>query len=434
MLNSFKPGKVSFTRTTCWLGIGLVLVSLVSEVPSSQNSASAQSAAKEPSAQAAFFGYLQRLDCSRAILSILPLFAHDTKQPLKEPNAKRALARDLNFIGRAFQLDENEIAAVQVLSIAHQLDPTNVSVTAHLLDNLSRTGRIEEADRLANVVSPQAAQNATVAQALALHEIRKNNIPAARTILETLPQNNRLPGIEGAIVLRARTLLKLGFAKNVAQLFRQAAKLTSSEYNRQLWLASAEIIEGKNDARIEHTRRAGTALPNDPVWHTELGIALGHSKPDEAFAEHDKALQCPRLTSRAFYTMAAFLNGQSRSEEAIACVKYLLRLRPRSSEANFQLAKCGRKAKQSKEAIAAYMRVLELNPFTAPARIDLAEIYSGLHQDDLALAQLKLAVKYSPNSLEVWKSLGTYYRRHNQNDKALAAFQSALSLTPKPRI
>lgn len=59
--------------------------------------------------------------------------------------SKAAKAKIFLLIGRSFQTDENERAAVQAFSIAHALNPDEQVITAYLAYSLVRAGRRADA-------------------------------------------------------------------------------------------------------------------------------------------------------------------------------------------------------------------------------------------------------------------------------------------------
>jgi tetratricopeptide (TPR) repeat protein len=382
--------------------------------------------------QAKSFACLQKLDCSGTILNILPLFAHDARQPLRDKQHARHFVRDLLFIAIALQLDENEIAAAQILSMAHFLDPQNLTVTAYLADSLSRTGRMEQATKLFESLAPKAKDDSTITRMLALNEIRKTNYLGAKKLIQALPRNTRFSGDDRLAVIEARSDLRMGLTKATSEGFRHAAKLADSEYCRLLWLGVAAAIEDKDDLRIEYITQAGAILPADPLWRNDLAAALSKKNGEEAFDQQEKAVKSLRMFSRSFYTMANMLQAKSQPDQAVSCVEYVLLRRPRSSEAHFALGRLERARKNKDRTLSVYSEGLALNPFAGYAHLELASYYGELGMDALALEQVRQATHYCPNYLSSWRTLGDYMLKQKKFDESTQAYNRALTVIPQP--
>jgi tetratricopeptide (TPR) repeat protein len=382
--------------------------------------------------QARSFASLEKLDCSRTILDILPLYAHDVRQPLREKRRAKHFVRDLLFIGIALQLDENEIAAAQVFSTAHFLEPDNIVVTAYLADSFSRSGRMEEATKLFAELTAKAKDDPTITRMRALNEIRKTNYLGAKNLIRALPKTGRFKGDDRLAVIEARSSLRMGLNKTTSDGFRQAAKLTSSEYCRLLWLGVAAAIEDKDAERIDYVTKAGAILPADPLWRNDLAAALSKKNNDGAFDQQEKAVKSLRMFSRSFYTFANMLLAESKTDQAVSCLEYVLLRRPRSAEAHFALARLERARKNKEKTLSLYSEGLALNPFAGYPRLELASYYTELGMDAQALEQVRQATTYCPNYLSTWRTLGDYMLKQKKFDESTKAYAHALTVIPQP--
>jgi tetratricopeptide (TPR) repeat protein len=400
----------------------------------------AASASSLPNCQKEAFNDLQQMDARKAILDIIPLYAHDIRLPLSETSNAKKAARDLAFIGRALLLDENEIAAVSVLSMAHRLAPDDLAITAALIDNCSRAGYPERvADLIAECKSKQDIELIKVRANIALRE----NAPlTARKLLEdyaNAPESTNIAAKDaGFASTRARCTLRNGLQEAACKQFKEAAQINNNRYVSLLWQGAALALEEKPGdeqqteqkriERIKLLKEAGDLIPGDPAWHNDLAIAYGRHDQSAARKQTKLALHSKRFTSRSYYTTSLELQNEQNYELSEQYIMHVIKMRPRSAEAQFALARPLRRQKKLDAAIAAIRKGLTFNPKAGSTRAEMINMLIDQKKDDEAFKEIQILNQLCPEFIGGWRKLGDFYRKQKKWTEGLAAYQKGLAL------
>jgi predicted Zn-dependent protease len=380
------------------------------------------------------------MNCRKAILDILPLYAHDVRLPLKQANSAKKAARDLAWIGRALLLDENEIAAVSVLSMAHRLAPDDLAITASLIDNCSRAGYPQRAAAL--IAECKDKQDLELVKAQAMIALRETAPLKARKLLERYAQapesSKNAAEDSGFAITRARCTLRNGLQERAAKQFREAARINNNRYVSLLWQGSALALEEKSGdqeqteqkrlERIKTIKEAGAILEDDPAWHNDLATAYGQHDQSAAKKQTKLALRSKRLASRSYYTMSFNLQNEQNYELSEQYVEHVIKLRPRSAEAQFALARTLKKQKKLDAAITAIRNGLTFNPKAGSARVEMISMLIEQKKDNEAFKEIQTMNQLCPEYVGGWRKLGDFYRKQQKMAESLAAYQKALTL------
>ena len=140
------------------------------------------------------------------------------------------------YIARAMFIDENEISAVAILKICHQLEPDNLTISAALLDCLSRAGYPDQVVALLTELNSNQKnlENIEVVKAIAQLKLRETDVIEADKILSRFASSTKTKSIAGKDpvfnAMQAKTTMRLGFAKTG----RQEIKICSKPATKQI--------------------------------------------------------------------------------------------------------------------------------------------------------------------------------------------------------
>src|SRR5262249_1111935 len=144
------------------------------------------------------------------------------------------------LIGRAFQFDENDVAAQQAYGLAYKLTPNDKTIGAYLANILSRTGRLKESEDLFKSLTGDSPTNPNVALCLSAHLSRSSDeIGAQEALRKALPDAANQPSGSNVNWALGLLLVKEREAKLVSQYFRKATDSVNSAYLKKLYMARA---------------------------------------------------------------------------------------------------------------------------------------------------------------------------------------------------
>jgi predicted Zn-dependent protease len=376
------------------------------------------------------FECLNRLDSKNAILAMIPVIIADARQSLAVPVNAEKLARDLQYVSKAFLLDENELAAAQTERISVILCPKNKSYKALLADYLSRCGRAAEANEYFALFKQEDLLDPVILASLAQYKMRNADANSARLVLENASSRQEVKTDPWLQSMRARAWLRSGFNKRAAELFLSASELVRNDYCKNIWRANAYLMGSQWISARKSLIEAGRCLPDDPVWHSDLA-QVGEKTDDRSHTEQlALSLSAPRVCTRAYVNYVHYAQTHGHLNWAHNCLRYISKLRPYSAELKFVEARLARAEKKTEEALLLFQQGIKLNPSYLNAYLDQANIYYALQQPDKALLSLIEATKMCPNSARGWQMLGDYWRQHRKQDDALACYRNALDKIP----
>src|SRR4029434_8690535 len=142
------------------------------------------------------FKKLSALQLDQAIADFTAPLVAVARKPLSDKTNRQQAARCLVLIGTAFQFDENELAACQSYSLAHDLDPENRWALSGLISLLGRPSVHAECDKVLRQVSDLVGKDPIITAAAAGRARQCYNFPEA-TVLYTraadlAPENARI--------------------------------------------------------------------------------------------------------------------------------------------------------------------------------------------------------------------------------------------------
>ncbi len=232
-------------------------------------------------------------------------------------------------------------------------------------------------------------------------------------------------------------MLATGLNQHVAghlQEARQTYRFVLAIEPRQadaLHLLGVSFLDEQPDQAEQLIRQAVACDPRNPLYHTNLGLALRNLRRfEEALAACDKALRLKPDYREAHVNRGLALLSLQRREEAVAAFGAALALNGDFVTAlkyrGDTLSELGR----FEQAIADFDRLLALTPGDVSTLNNRGLALIELKRADEALASFDRALALAPDFAEIINSRGTALRAMARSDEALACFARAAAIKP----
>lgn len=353
---------------------------------------------------------------------------------LASPNASKTFkATVFLMIGRAFQADENDPAAVQAMTIAHELAPNDQTIIAYLADGLVRSGQRDKATHYIAWLKEQKDKSRATLEILALEAGRTSDYKKAKEYFEAAfktPGGEKDPHL---LLLYARFLAKQGLTTQAGKIFQKAAQATSNPYLKNMAESTVQRLAGNTKKQIEAIKAAGRILPNEPNWHVELGECYGTEGNKKAALEQYDLAMSGRLSSRAFLRTAIFMRSEKRHQDALNAASYLSKLKPYAFEPLQSKGVTYLFHKDYKNAEVELKKAVALEKHVESVYTDLARCYVEQNQFDKARETYKQALLNCPGSLLALKRLGNLEAKQGNDDAARQCYEKIISLIPNSK-
>lgn len=377
------------------------------------------------------FAKLTSYQLDEAIRCFTPLTVHYSRD-LSNPKSRKNCAQMLTLIGRAFQFDENDVAAQQAYGLAYKLAPNDKTIGAYLANMLSRTGRVKEAEELFKSLAGDAGTNAAVGLSLAAHLSRSSDETGAQDALrKAMSFAANQPSASNVNWALGVSLVKERESKAVSQYFRKASDSVTSPYLKKLYMARACLCEENASQADKLYNEAGEILPGDPSWLVALSNTNYKCEvAAQALQRRIAAVQCRRFSSNAVSTLAEHQRSFQKFDEARKCVDFWKKLRPKAYEPYIFSARLHNINKNFAGAEQDLHTALALNPRSSSGWIELADLISKTKSPQDSIETIKKGTEQCPKSPRLWRYLGKVLLSCNRYEEAESAYKKALSLMP----
>jgi tetratricopeptide (TPR) repeat protein len=202
---------------------------------------------------------------------------------------------------------------------------------------------------------------------------------------------------QGDELRRGMSLAQSGQWSAAAALFEQAEKKSPNDDRPQHWLGRAYEALGKNEAALDHYRRAIMLTPKSAPSHLGIG---------------------------------RIQRAKGNSQGAMIAFSKAIQVDPNLAEGYSSLGQLELELNQISKAKKSFSRALSLDPKDPGARIGLAVIEIRDGKEKSGVAKLESLKTEFPNQLKVRESLGKAYLNLGRSDEALEEFQAATKLAP----
>jgi tetratricopeptide (TPR) repeat protein len=225
--------------------------------------------------------------------------------------------------------------------------------------------------------------------------------------------------------------------------FRQSRHYTDAETlyldllarNPSSWLAHANLgtlmLNTRPGEALAHLDKALQLEPDLAEARNDRGTALQRTgRLDEAVAEYREAIRLVPDFATAHNNLANALLALGRHEEAIAAGREALRLRPDFLEAHYSVALALLALGRREEALVHFGEAVRLKPDFADAHENLARLLQEMGRFAEALPHHEAALRFAPDSAVVHNNVGAALRQAGRADEALIHFMEAVRLQP----
>lgn len=225
----------------------------------------------------------------------------------------------------------------------------------------------------------------------------------------------------------------------------------------------AQVQRGNAEDGITDLQHAVELAPDDPRYHTQLGLAfyslkrygeaaielsaaqkktpddsmanalLGMARRDQGFDDDaktslDRAVELDKRNGRAWFELGLLYNRQEKQTDAEDALAKAVQLSPYESRFWYAYGEIYRVQQRDDEAIAAYKRAIELDPPNPKVLPKLVGLY--IEHDKLADADeaVTAAMGKFPDLPSNWLAAGMLYQAQKKKKPAIDAYTKFLSL------
>lgn len=370
------------------------------------------------------------------------------------------------FDGYAQSLLGKAPEAVYDLEQASNLDPTNKSVLGLLTDLYIRTGRGEDAQRVAKRATTFNANDAQVwlTYGIVLERLQKFDesraafeqaaklapsdatpiVFEARTYVEQNAPSLALqvydralsvePNFNGALTGKAQVYAAQHDVKDSIATWEQLlGTLTDTNDKITVLIAEANVYanEKQNDLADKAFHRVIDQYPNDPQGHLAYGDFLAYTKQDQkAVAEWTTALGPKQDNAAALNRLGTYYAQSNQLPKAVDSFKKLTTLSPNVPEGFMSLAQVYMASKDFDKARDSFRHVYDMTHAPqALAGIGEADYELKSYKEAAAIfdALDKGARDFLDQSPEFYVLAGKCYAGNNENAKAKSAYTRYLA-------
>jgi tetratricopeptide (TPR) repeat protein len=365
-----------------------------------------------------------------------------------------------NYLSARFAATEHDLrGAAKFYRESLDRDPTNPTLLALAFFYSTSAGQVDEAARLADRLTKNAADDRAARLALAVvafksHDFagaRKNlalsakgpftNLttavldawaaagmgdgPAALADLRAMSQTN---GADALTAFHAALLNEfLGQAKDADAAYRDA--LQKAGPSPRIVEAYGRFLE--RNRRIREAITLYGKLAGDPalaplIAARQAAVASG-KKPEPLVARAQDG------AAEALFGIAGSLTDQSSIDISILYLRLALYLRPDLALGGILLGDRLEALQKYEDAISVYRDIDHDSPYWRLAAIQVALDEARIEKSDAAIADLKKLTAEVPTDIDAWTALGDAQRNAEHWQEAAAAYDQAVRLLGPPK-
>jgi protein O-GlcNAc transferase len=196
-------------------------------------------------------------------------------------------------------------------------------------------------------------------------------------------------------------------------------------------LGGLELRRGELDAGIQHLESAAQLAPDQPAYHSNLGLAYHRrGRLEQAEATLLRAVQLGPELFEANDNLGRLLYERGQLDAALLCFRRAADLRPDSFAVQAALARTLRARRQLELAVGHFQCALALSPENSELALELAAVLHELGRSSGALVLLRELLAANPALARAHAQLGSLLLDQRRYDAAIEALERALQLEP----
>lgn len=194
-------------------------------------------------------------------------------------------------------------------------------------------------------------------------------------------------------------------------------------------IAGSRADHGK---ATEFFRRAITASPGNPAFHSDLGLSLHKTgRLEEALDACEMALSLDSLHIRAKVRAGDILKDLARLEESLSCYNEAIEVNPSIARVHLNKGVVLEALGRQQEALLAYDEAIRLNAAYAEAYNNKGNIFKEQNRYEESLNAYRTAIRYSPGLAEAHYNLSIVLSRQGYLTQAIDACRLSIKIQPE---
>ena len=365
-----------------------------------------------------------------------------------------------NYVAGRFAHEIGDPRAADFLLEAARLDPDNRVILRRAFMALLTTGRIKDAEVLAQRLQTRESGSDLAGLVLTLTAFKDGRYDQARAHFEQLSggglqtliapvvsawihvaQGERQAAIEALVPLGNLRGLRPFEATNRAFIhdYLGNAEQAESAYKQLLEdrrlsslqpvVAYAALLQrtDRHAEALSLLRQFMDAFPGNGFLE-RAQERLVSNKPIKSFAATPEG-----AVSLILFRAAGELEQDELREPALVYAQLAAYLTPRMSEARLRLASLLSDAERYEAALDELARVKRRDPLYGEAKIQSAWVYESSDNFEAAVGVLREYLGFVPDDAQAWATLGDVYRTNEKYADAADAYSTALELRTAPQ-
>jgi tetratricopeptide (TPR) repeat protein len=224
----------------------------------------------------------------------------------------------------------------------------------------------------------------------------------------------------------------IGESNRAIALYRQSIQQDPNSTNAQISLGNLLQEQGNLDGAMTHYERAIQLEPHNPNLRHNLALAFATmGATEDAIATHYEVLQLDSRHPESHHQLGRLLRG-SRPAEALAHLQQALQYDPEFAEAYQSIGQLWCDRQEFDAAIASFQQAIALDPDLTDAQLDLAETYLRLGDYTQGLVAYEcrwLAARFLQNQLPRHRSIAAWQGQSLQGKRLLLWGEQNAGLT-----
>jgi tetratricopeptide (TPR) repeat protein len=295
--------------------------------------------------------------------------------------------------------------------------------------NLFQAGKLEEADRQAQLAVSDPQTRAAAYSVLGSIRFQQKRFVESASLLEKAVHLE--PHLVGAQLNLAEVYIAQGKPQLALPLYRHVLTLDPSNTTARLELARSETENGNYQQSLELARPVLPALKQSPDGLFVLAANyLKTGDHDAAASLASDWMRLPDVSPALSMQFALLLAGDGVVPEAIDVLESIQKKGPPSYELAFNLAGAYQLEKHWALALASYDDALILDPKALPALQQAATIAEQQGQLERSLSYLMRAKKIQSDNADILESFGRVCLKMDLLEDAEPALTRAAELRP----